>query len=102
MSLTSTQKQVLWLAYVLFLLMATLGLLTSVRHIAAVSGLTVDVVLSPLILIYLWARFCIWIWKPLYRQEVSPGWSLALLFAFFSVVFLIQISYFLFRYLTAA
>jgi hypothetical protein len=81
--------------------MATLGILTSVRHIAAVSGLTVDVVLSPLVLIYLWARFCIWIWKPLYRQEVSPGWCLALLFAFFSVVFLIQISFFLFRYLTA-
>lgn len=100
--MTSVQRQIVWFVYVLFLLMATLGVLTSVRDVAAVSSLTVDIVLFPLVLIYLWVRFCIWIWKPLYREEVSPGWSLALLFAFFAVVFLIQISYFIVQYLRAA
>ena len=100
--MTSVQRQSVWFAYVLLLLIATLGVLISVRHVAAASALSVGIVLSPLILIYAWARFCVWIWKPLYRQEVSPGWCLALLFALFSVVFLIQISYFLAQYLFAA
>src|SRR5579859_1775479 len=99
--MTNVQRQVVWLGYLLFLLLATLGVLTSVRHVAGVSGLTAGLALSPLVLIYAWVRFCVWLWKPLSRQEVSPGWCLALLFAFFAVVFLVQIGYFLFQYLSA-
>ena len=93
--MTTAHRQIVWFVYLFFLLIATLGVLTGVRHVAAVSGLTVGTVLSPLVLVYAWVRFCVWLWKPLYRQEVSPGWCLALLFAFFAVVFLVQIGYFL-------
>jgi len=99
--MTTAHRQIVWFVYLLFLLIATLGVLTSFRHVAAVSGLTVGALLSPLVLVYAWVRFCVWLWKPLYRQEVSPGWCLALLFAFFAVVFLVQIGYFLVQYLFA-
>ena len=99
--MTVVQRQIVWFAYLLPLFLVTLGVLTSVRYLAAVSALTLTTALSPLVLIYAWVRFCVAIWRPLYRQEVSPGWSLALLFAFFAVVFLIQTGYFLFHYLFA-
>jgi hypothetical protein len=99
--MTATRRQVAWFAYLVLLFLVTLGVLTSVRDLAMVSALTVTVALSPLVLIYAWVRFCVTIWRPLYRQEVSPGWCLVLLFAFFAVIFLIQMGCFVFHCLFA-
>jgi len=75
-------------------------MLASARHLSGLSGFTVAFAFGPILLAYAWIRFCIMIWKPLYRQEVSPGWSLGLLFAFFAVIFLLPAGYYLLQHAT--
>jgi hypothetical protein len=99
--MTVVQRQFLWLAYALLLLLATLGVMTSAWHVVGLSGFTVVCALIPWVLAYGWIRLCMVIWKPLYRQDVSPGWCLALLFGFFAVIFLSRVGYFFLRALVA-
>jgi hypothetical protein len=99
MPMSIAHRQFLWLACVVSLLLATLGVLASARHLAGLSAFTVAFTLGPLLLTYGWIRFCTVIWRPLYQQEVSPGWCLVLLFAFFAVIFLLNAGYYLFRHI---
>lgn len=50
-------------------------------------------VVLPLLVIYGWARFVVVIWQPLYREKVSPGWSVTLLFAGFGIFFMLTMVY---------
>ena len=50
-------------------------------------------VVVPALLGYGWVRFVVLIWKPVYKQEVSPGWSVTLLFAAFGIFFMLMALY---------
>jgi len=79
------QRQLLWLAWGLFLVVATSGVVMGVGR----RVWPLVYVFEVAVLIYAWVRLCAVIWKPLYHGEVSPGWCLALLFAFFGVALLV-------------
>src|SRR6266481_341497 len=81
------QRQFVWLMCLIVLLVATWISLPGSSFLwrwgrAGVAG---GFAFS-LLLAYAWVRFCIVMWRPLYRHEVSPGWCVALLTAFFAVV----------------
>jgi hypothetical protein len=86
--MTIVQRQVWWLGSLALLLITTgvmvfwLPFRASVLH-----------VVLPLVVVYGWVRFVTIIWKPLYREQVSPGWCVALLFAAFGIFHMLMIVY---------
>jgi hypothetical protein len=88
LAMTAVQRQIWWLGSFVLLLVATGGVFFWLPY--RVSLLHVIV---PVLLAYGWVRFVIVIWKPLYREQVSPGWSVALLFAAFGVFYMLMMVY---------
>ena len=86
--MTLMQRQLWWLGLFAALLGATAAMVFWVPYRTSLFYAVV-----PLVLTYGWVRFVITIWKPLYRQDVSPGWSVTLFFAGFGVFFLFGIVY---------
>ena len=83
-----------WLGFFALLLAATGGVFLGLPY-----ELSIYHVALPLLIAYGWIRFLMVIWTPLYREEVSPGWSVALLFAAFGIFFLLGGAYKSARYL---
>ena len=87
-AMTVLQRQIWWFGSFAVLLFTTLVTIFRLPYRASLVH-----ILLPLIITYGWVRFVIVIWKPLYREEVSPGWCVALLFAAFGVFFMLVIVY---------
>jgi hypothetical protein len=86
--MTVVQRQLWWLGWFLVLLVATVGTLFRLPYHASLLHVVV-----PLLLTYGWVRFVFTIWKPLYREEVTPGWSVTLFFAGFAIYFMLGMVY---------
>ena len=82
------QRQIWWLGWFGALLFATVGALFWLPFRASWPHVVV-----PLVVTYGWVRFLVVIWNPLYREQVSPGWSVTLLFAGFGIFFMLGIVY---------
>jgi lysylphosphatidylglycerol synthetase-like protein (DUF2156 family) len=86
--MTVVQRQIWWLGLFLLLLGTTVATLFWLPYRASLLH-----VVLPLLVVYGWVRFVFVIWKPLYREQVSPGWSVVLFFAGFGIFFMLGIVY---------
>jgi hypothetical protein len=96
--LKDLKRQILWLGCLLFLLLGTFCFpFHAVADWLRESSAPV-VFAGSLLLAYAWIRFCIVLWKPLYHQEVSPGWVMVLPAALFAVIFLLMRMFYILEY----
>jgi hypothetical protein len=86
--MTVVQRQIWWLGTFALLLSTTVATLFLLPYRAS----SLHVIL-PLLLTYGWVRFMVVIWKPLYREQVSPGCCVVMLFAAFGIFFMLGIVY---------
>jgi hypothetical protein len=86
--MTMVQRQIWWFGLFLVLLVGSGGLFFWLPHRVSVLH-----IVAPALLAYGWLRFILIIWKPLYKQEVSPGWCVTLLFAAFGIFFMLMSLY---------
>ena len=81
------QRQFVWFTCLVVLLVATWFSIPGSSFVWRGNVGVAGALVFSLLLAYAWVKFCIVMWRPLYRHEVSPGWCVVLLTAFFAVVF---------------